>query len=388
MKKLYSIISLLGLLLLSSCSNVEIPEPANGSLQGVQNLQYTIKARNVNFTWELPKADGITGLRVFRNGELTASFDSVMTSYEALREEPNVELCYTFKLVYDSLVTEGTSTFFTIDWDGTTGAAYVLTAATPDDLPQQEQPAAKWFEENYVNKGLGVFVQASELKNVNVDEYSVMWMHIDRVGLEMGWQNLPEALINEEALAAMKAFSEQGGKFYFSKFATQLVVAMGRIDEKYAPTVFNSAPAGEGTDVWSINANIGNGKYDHRTHEIFAGMTAADPNGLGFETFPLIGAGIREDHNCMWDLTNMGLKSTPNFVRSFEDKVYCTVLATWGQETTFDHAGIVEFRKKGTYLGKIIANGVAAYQWYQEGGNAYQDNVETMTRNIIEYLRK
>ena len=84
----------------------------------------------------------------------------------------------------------------------------------------------------------------------------------------------------------------------------------------------------------------------------------------------------------------MGLKSTPNFVRSFEDKVYCTVLATWGQETTFDHAGIVEFRKKGTYLGKIIANGVAAYQWYQEGGNAYQDNVETMTRNIIEYLRK
>ena len=200
MKKLYSIISLLGLLLLSSCSNVEIPEPANSSLQGVQNLQYTIKARNVNFTWELPKADGITGLRVFRNGELTASFDSVMTSYEALREEPNVELCYTFKLVYDSLVTEGTSTFFTIDWDGTTGAAYVLTAATPDDLPQQEQPAAKWFEENYVNKGLGVFVQASELKNVNVDEYSVMWMHIDRVGLEMGWQNLPEELINEEAL--------------------------------------------------------------------------------------------------------------------------------------------------------------------------------------------
>ena len=282
MKKLYSIISLLGLLLLSSCSNVEIPEPANGSLQGVQNLQYTIKARNVSFTWELPQADGITGLRVFRNGELTASFDSVMTSYEALREEPNVELCYTFKLVYDSLVTEGTSTFFTIDWDGTTGAAYVLTAATPDDLPQQEQPAAKWFEENYVNKGLGVFVQASELKNVNVDEYSVMWMHIDRVGLEMGWQNLPEALINEEALAAMKAFSEQGGKFYFSKFATQLVVAMGRIDEKYAPTVFNSAPAGEGTDVWSINANIGNGKYDHRTHEIFAGMTAADPNGFGF----------------------------------------------------------------------------------------------------------
>ena len=169
----------------------------------------------------------------------------------------------------------------------------------------------------------------------------------------------------------------------------------GRIEERLAPGIFGDGDGGVGTDVWCMNAVIGSGaetRYDHRSHAAFLGMETGDPNGYGHETIPLEGPGLREDHNCMWDLNAYGFAGSPNVVANWQDATASTVLATWGHVTDYCCAGIVEFHPTATYKGKVLAIGLSAYEFNQnapaEGRqNAYQANTERLTRNCIDYLK-
>lgn len=270
-------------------------------------------------------------------------------------------------------------------------AAYLLTANSIDELGDDDEvAAAQWFRDNYVAKGKGIFITMDELHLIDIKNISCLWIQCDRQdGMEPGVKNLPDGLAEASLHTALHKYLQDGGNLFLTKHATQLATAIGRIDEKYAPGIYSSGVGGEGGDVWTTNAQIGIGGpnlYDHRTHPIFAGMETGDPNGYGFESFPLQGPGMREDHNCMWDCNAYRFSGQPNVIVNFEDATSSSVLSTWGHVQDYCCAGIVEFMPNSEFAGRIIAIGLSAYEFNQAGGNSYQGNIEKLTANCIDYL--
>ena len=262
-----------------------------------------------------------------------------------------------------------------------TNAAYVITYDTPEEIEDDDERASyAWFKKQFVNSKV---VTPVMLTSEDLSVYDVIWVHIDRVGIGAGWDKLP---LSADAITALAAYYKNGGNLFLSNHATQLVVPLGRTE--WAPGIVADGEGGDGTDIWTINANIGM-EYDHRTHPVFAGMVTS--NQFSHETFPLIGPGRREDHNCMWDLNSYGFPglypNAGNVVKAFEEENHATVLATWGHVTDYCCAGMVEFAPTAEYRGTCIALGLAAYEWNQNSNlNVYQDNIVLMTKNILHYL--
>lgn len=268
----------------------------------------------------------------------------------------------------------------------------------------QESAAAKWFEQTYPD---GVLITPSQLEKIDAKEVAALWVNIDRLGIGMGYNNLPAAF--KEATPALKKYVEDGGSLYLSKFATQMVHELGRIDAAYAPGIFGDGNGGAGNDVWCLNAYLGSMMtyvpdadptqiYDRTTHPIYDGMElwAAHSEKISdypHPAFPMLGTADgssihREDHNCMWDLNAYKWTADgKNTLEKFENQYDCVVLGTWGHVQDYCVAGIVEFKPTADVKGTIIANGLAAYEWApRTDNNAYHSNITKLTANTLNYL--
>lgn len=380
----YTFITLI-LLGLTSCSDVEyasIPEVSK-----VNNLEYKLEGRNVTLSWTLPGTTNISGVKLQCNNDAAITLEGNVSSYTFERVTLNKELAYTVKVLYDNgRVSEGETTRVRIDGVASGKVGYLISYdninAIDDD---DEQASARWFQSEYPD---GEVLTPDMLVSVDLSEFAVIWAHIDRIGIGAGWEKLPSSLISDEVLGALMSYYKEGGNLFLCNHATQLIVPLERIAAGRNPGIFGDGEGGTGSDIWVINANIGL-QYDHRTHPAFNGVSTSDQ--YEHETFPLIGPGMREDHNCMWDLNSYGFPalypSAENVVKAFEEENNASVLATWGHVTDFCCAGMVEFNPSGVYKGRCIAIGLAAYEWNQNSGvNPYQSNIELMTRNILSYL--
>lgn len=394
---LYSIMALAAIIcgLLASCSDFEptgLPEvPA---LQTVSNLRAEVKGKSVTLSWTLPSAGDIEGVMIYSRSTSTASMrvDGTPTSVVLKGQRMLEDYIYTVKVVYKGgYVSEGVSVEASIPFvEAKMG--YLMTAATVADLPDDdERAAATWF----LAQDNADLIPVSDLKDLDADVYGVLWIEIDRVGLPMGWENLPAEIVSEDAIAALRRYSADGGSIYLANMATQLTVPLGIVPDNMAPTVYGNGEGGSGDDVWVINPYLGwdfrnggdQGFYDRTSHAIFKGLTLEDPNNYGYENLPLIGPGQREDHNCMWDCNIYGRGDQPDVIRNFEVTTNSLVLATWGHVRDHCVAGLVEFYSTPAH-GRCIANGLAAYEWNQNSGvNPYQHNVEQLTKNILDYLK-
>lgn len=363
-------------------------------LAGVTDLKAAVSGRTVTLSWTLPQSDGITGVRIIRDGDNDAAtvLPGKVTTYELKGQPMDKEMTYSVEAIYDTYCwSTPTSVNVTVPYINPR-MAYLMTAASIADLPDDdERAAASWFatQEN------AEFIQPSQLADLDADIYPVIWIEIDRTGLALGWQNLPAELSSESTIAALRQYSANGGSLYLANMATQLTVPLGFVPEQMAPTVYGNGEGGTGDDVWTINALLGwdfrngsdQGFYDRTSHEIFKGLTFADPNGYGYESLPLIGPGQREDHNCLWDCNIYGRGNQVDVIRNFEVTTNSLVLATWGHVRDHCVAGLVEFYANAGH-GRCIANGFAAYEWNQNSGaNPYQHNVEQLTANILNYLK-
>ena len=255
-----------------------------------------------------------------------------------------------------------------------------VDAVSSDD----DMSASKaWFKKQYP---YGEVLSLSESSNWNLSQFSVIWIHIDIVGLAHGYQNLTtDALINSNAVSKLKDYLKDGGNLLLCNHATQLLVPFGRLDANRTPNLFGSGDGSSNADVWGINANI-NRKYDWRQHAIYEGLSTT---GAGdHDMYPLIGSGNKEDHNCMWDLNQFRYKKEEkNNILWFEKENNAVILGTWEHVVDDAVAGIIEFNPTETINGRCIAIGVAAYEWHQNDvTNTYQGNIEKMTQNAIEYL--
>ncbi len=372
-----------------ACSDVDLPSSPSDSVATVSSLSYTQDGRDVVLSWSLPSGQQIESIEIVNDDEIVAELESNATSYTIKRPKSNVEQAYTVRIVYaNGVVSNGQTVYFTVE----STAARIGYLISENDISEiqddDEQAAANWFVNNYSNEG-DILTPSDLVAGISPDDYSMIWIQIDRVGIGSGWQNLPSTLVSDEAIKALTDYMKEGGNLLLTKHATQLLVPIGRIDEAYTPNLFGDGEGDTGDDIWSFNANIGSGmdvNYDHRDHAIFQGLSVCWQ--YDWETYPLIGPGIREDHNCMWDCNAFGFDGDPNVVVNFEDATDCTVLGVWGQVADFCVAGIVEFKQTSDFIGTCIANGLSAYEWNQNSGtNIYQDNIELLTKNCIDYLK-
>ena len=377
---------------LTSCSDVDIPSAVTP--EKVSGLNADVAGRNVTLSWTNPaEAVGVNLYKTDALGEhLLIGKDSLFTSYLDKHVAVNQDLVYTVKARYaDGRVSEGQSVTKNITYTANTKVGYLIPYSNINDIQDDdEKAAATWFKKTYAN---GVILTPADLDNLYPDEYSTIWIQIDRVGLAKGWENLPAELVSNKAIAALKQYVRDGGNLLLTKHATQLAVAIGRIRDRFAPGIFSAGEGSVGTDNWTMQTVIGVGQaepYDHRSHKAFEGL--AVNHEYPHETFGLEGPGLREDHNCMWDLNAYGLPQTSpaagNVVKAFEGETSSTVLATWGHVEDYCCAGVVEFNPTATYAGRIIAIGLSAYEWDENGtANTYQGNIERFTKNCIDYLK-
>ena len=392
MKKLYYIIALFAGIVLTGCNTVNIPEADNSNLPGVLNLQYSTAGRDLTLSWELPTnipaGVEMKGIEIIKNNQELTTLDQVCTSYLIKRAAVNTELSYAVRIVYsDNRVSPNAALIFTIDYEEKARPAMVLLTENIEDLPtDEEQGAARWFKENYVNKGEGNFITPDDMAHINMAEVSMIWIHLDRVDIAQGAASLPEELTANAVKTAMRNYIMNGGNMYLSKHATQLITTYGRINAKYAPNIFNSADGAEGSDVWSINANLVGGKYDMRGHKFFQGM---QKNSDANTTFPLIGAVYRYDHNCLWDMNALTFTKTgSDKFEKFQKQTNSEILASWGQVVDDAVAGLIVFKAdEDDFLGTVVCNGLAAYNMGNDANTEFAANNQTLTKNIIEALK-
>ena len=274
--------------------------------------------------------------------------------------------------------------------------AILIAEPSIDALNAQEKAAAEFF----VDKHDGIVITPSTLDLLESENLEVVWIHIDRIGIQLGSANLPAPFNQEATLNALKAFVADGGNLLLTKHATQLAVALGRIDIEVSESSFGSGDGGDGTDTWTIQNVYGvacDEQLDRSNHAIFKDLVTI--NDFGTPTVAMLGTGDegamwREDHNCFWIPADLGFgegNGNNKCILDFEAKYNCLCLGTWGHVGDFCGAGIVEFlpqtAARSTEGGTILANGLAACEWApRNGGNAYHSNLERLTSNSLNYL--
>lgn len=265
----------------------------------------------------------------------------------------------------------------------TESVALLLLGDTEEDITDDDELAARdWFTKTCTN---GTVLTLGTLASADLSAYKVIWVALDRVWLGWGPDRLP---ITADAIEILNNYYKNGGNLFLTNHATQLIAVMGRT-ERY-PGIFGDGEGGSGTDSWSLQANIGM-TYDRRNHPLYEGMV--EFGDYGHPTFPLIGPGHREDHNCKWDFNAYGYRElypeAENNVVAFEMENKAVVLGAWGHVTDFACFGVIEFEATDEYKGTCIANGMAAYEWNQNSGpNVHQYNIKLLTRNALDYLSK
>ena len=375
----------------TSCSDVNIPDSVEAPK--ATDVEAQVDGRNVTLNWTLPADEDKVGVDVYRNSKLLESLGLVNT-YSVTRQPTRTDLYYTVKVKYgDGRVSEGTSVKVYIDQEPPKVGMLIAANSEAELEDDDEIAAVNWFKQTYGDKGQ--VLTAADAAKINPSDYPMLWIQIDRVGIGKGMNNLPACINSGSLLAKLTEYVKDGGNLLLTKHATQLVAGLGRIENKFDVTIFSDGNGGEGTDIWTTNAVIGSGcspAYDHRGHSIFSGLEVM-PKGVQYDhdSYPLEGPGMREDHNCMWDLNAYGLPTlapdAKNVVDAFERITNSTVLATWGHVTDYCCAGIVEFNPTDEYKGRIIAIGLSAYEFNQNSGiNQYQKNTEALTKNSIDYL--
>ena len=360
-----------------------------------------LEKRNVTFSWTTPADSSITGVWVGIDGEEAGTIFPISeypNGGTLTGQKTGVDLKYRAKLIYDNAYYSDGVVVNTALPLMEVRVGFLLLADSPADIKDDDElAAATWFNDNYVDTNLGDFIPVADLPNIDYEEYGVIWIMVDQVGLASGWENLPANLVSATTLDALKAFGALGGSLYLSNMATQLTVPLGIVPSDMPVNLFGSGNGDpNNADLWSINPHLGwvfkaEGQYyDRSSHAVFAGLDFEMVNGYEYATLPLEGGQGKEDHNSMWDINpywHAAGDPAPNCVKWFENVTNSQVLAVWGQVADHCVAGMVDFAGNSVH-GECIAMGLGAYEWNVNGGaNPYQGNIEKLTANILNYLK-
>jgi hypothetical protein len=252
-------------------------------------------------------------------------------------------------------------------------------------VDDDEIAAAQWFADNVSNSEYITFDQILN-GTVDLNQFRVIWWHSD----EVGGASLPDIAKDPIVLAAINDFYKTGGNLLLSIHSTMYLEHLGRIPlEGFSNgKAIGNGDGGDNGDTWTASVNLQ--AYDYSTHPIYKNMTINNTANSGKE-LPLIGAGWKEDHNSNWidvPAANGFGNGDDTFIPYLETTYGVKMIGAWGHVRDYFMVGIGEMMPFGEYEGTAIAIGLGAYEWNQNSGaNPYQNQIEKLTMNSIEYLK-
>jgi hypothetical protein len=293
---------------------------------------------------------------------------------------------------------------------GKTAIGFLSVYATPEELIEKgdddEASAWLWLHDTYPT---AQYLYFGNIKSAaDVDPFRVLFWLRDLEGVGEGEVfAMPEVV--ETATPIIRNWYKDGGSLLLWSHATVYAGHLGRVnldDMKGNDRAIGTGFGGVNNDVWRMAVELypdHKFKKDHSTHPIYKGLeveTNADTKLIAFK-----GPGWTEDHNCLF----FNLPSLWTGIGNTEEACYtqCTQtygvypLGTWDSQIWWvsqlnvweAQQGNTEF--KGTLL--CIGNGGCEFSMKNADGtpdksahpknNIYQDNVLTLAKNSLEYLK-
>ena len=293
---------------------------------------------------------------------------------------------------------------------GKTAIGFLSVYATPDELvangDDDEASAWLWLHETYPT---AQFVPFSTITAANaIEPFRVLFWLRDLEGVGEGevW-DMPADV--QTATPVIKEWYKQGGSLLLWSHATVYAGHLGRInldDMKNNDRAIGTSFGGINNDVWKMAVALNPGSRfskDHSTHPIYKGLEVESTDRTKLIAFK--GPGWTEDHNCLF----FNLPSLMTGIGNQEEACYTQLtqtygiypLGTWDSQIDWvsqmnvweAQQGNTEF--KGTLL--CIGNGGCEFSMKNTDGtpdksahpknNIYQDNVLTLAKNSLEYLK-
>ncbi|WP_051617597.1 DUF4960 domain-containing protein [Prevotella sp. HUN102] len=294
---------------------------------------------------------------------------------------------------------------------GKTAIGFLSIYNSPSELvsngDDDEASAWLWFHEQYPN---GSFVPFSSIASAaDIEEYRVLFWLRDLEGVtENDVWNMPASV--QAATPFIREWYKAGGSMLLWSHATPFIGDLGRIDKTMLQGNDHTFSFGLGSsngDTWkmAVSANPG-GKFsaDFSTHPIYRGLNIE--NGAnGTKLLAVKGPGWTEDHNCLYfnlpaTLTGFG-NQDENCYNALTQTYGIYPLGTWDSQTAYiSQLNVWEAQQgnsdfKGTII--CIGNGGCEFSLRNADGtadvsahpknNQYQDNIEKMAHNALEYLK-
>lgn len=295
---------------------------------------------------------------------------------------------------------------------GKTAIGFLSVYPTPEELvadgDDDEASAWLWLHEEYATAQyvyFGDITSAEDLAPYRV----LFWMRdIEGVDLpESAVFTMPEVV--DTATPYIKEWYADGGNLLLWSHATVYVGALGRLEMdmlKNNDRTIGTGVGGMNGDVWSMAVSLNPGSKftkDHSMHPIYKGLTVTSNDRC--KLVPFKGPGWTEDHNCLFFnipsvLTGMGNQDEACY-NALTQTYGIYPLGTWDSQIDWvsqlnvweAQQGNSEF--KGTII--CIGNGGCEFSLKNADGtpdksahpknNIYQDNVLTLAKNSLEYLK-
>lgn len=293
---------------------------------------------------------------------------------------------------------------------GKTAIGFLSIYATPEEHiangDDDEVCAWLWLNKEYPN---ATFIYMGSIASPeDVEPYRVLfWMRdLENVGEDALW-NMPEPALT--ALPSIKEWYKNGGNLLLWSHAIAYITNLGRIDGDMLRSNDRAIGLGAGgynPDVWKMAVQLHPGsrfKKDFSSHPIYKGLEVETTDRTKLIAF--IGAGWKEDHNCLFFNIPGILTGIGNQEEACYNELTSTYgiypLGTWDSQIDWvsqlnvweAQQGNTEF--KGTIL--CIGNGGCEFSMKNPDGtpdisaypvnNPYQENVLTLAKNSLEYLK-
>ena len=366
--------------------NLSLGQTVNFTRAGaspVTNVSGLQNDLGVLLTWTNPSTS-ITGITI-TFGTQTITLPANTTSYQFT----NVPIgSYTITFVTTNSSNQVSNTVYLPFKVGATTVAYLgiysdsaTLLSTGDD---DEIAAAKWLFSKYPTSR---YISFNQVKNGTVDlsQIRVLWWNYDLTTTTA----LPSIALDPTVVSSITSYYKKGGNLLFNQYAVQYFWTLGRITLPYF-TEYDGGVGGNNPDVWGVGVNI-NSKHDQSSHPLYKNISMTTQSD-GRITFPVIGAGWKENHNAViiripeyyGGLANNNETAYNNFIAD-NNAVW---LGLWDGIGDYFTAGIIEFQPKNDYLGSSLFIGIGGIEWNQNGTvNPYQSNIQQLYKNAIDYLK-
>ncbi|MDE6716947.1 MAG: DUF4960 domain-containing protein [Muribaculaceae bacterium] len=293
---------------------------------------------------------------------------------------------------------------------GKTAVGFLSEYPTEADLladgDDDEASAWLWTKSEYPN---ATYIYFGDITSAaTLEPYRVLfWMRDLEDKTEDDVFNMPSVV--ENATPAVREWYKDGGSLLLWSHATAYIGTLGRLEKDMLRNNDRSIGIGKGGwngDTWKMAVQLHPGskfKKDASTHPIFKGLDVEETDRTKLIAFK--GAGWTEDHNCLYFnipsvLTGLGNQEEACY-NALTTTYGIVPLGTWDSQIDWvSQLNVWEARQgntefKGTIL--CIGNGGCEFSLKNADGtpdisaypknNPYQNNVLTLAKNSIEYLK-